>query len=249
MKHEFDPLGLRPETLLAAAAERRLSVSGMEIDGAGRISSFSMECRRGHRSANGKPVTTRSVSCPACAGRRGRLVPVGSIAEDAASRGGRLVSRENPGGREKLEWECSAGHRFEAELSSVRHSGSWCPHCAESTGEMLARKAIEEISGRRFPKARPSWLVGPTGRPLELDGFCEELGIAFEYQGRQHDGVDPFFHDSPEDFEMAALRDRMKRDGCRRLGIELIVVPQVDPPTPDRIMDAVRRLWLAAAGS
>jgi hypothetical protein len=50
----------------------------------------------------------------------------------------------------------------------------------------MARAAFQQIFGMSFPKKRPKWLRNSRGRQMELDGFNEILGIAFEYQGIQH---------------------------------------------------------------
>ena len=57
----------------------------------------------------------------------------------------------------------------------------------ETQGEFLSRQALTEIYQKDFTSCRPDFLQSPkTGSNLELDGYNEELGIAFEYNGRQH---------------------------------------------------------------
>ena len=60
-------------------------------------------------------------------------------------------------------------------------------------------------------------------RPLELDGYCEQLKIAFEYQGRQHDSNDTQFGG---DHLAQSERDKFKIDLCRELGVKLVKISQ-----------------------
>ena len=46
-----------------------------------------------------------------------------------------------------------------------------------------------------FKKVRPSWLINhETGFCLELDGYCKQLKLAFEYDGIQHHVYPNPFH-------------------------------------------------------
>jgi hypothetical protein len=57
-------------------------------------------------------------------------------------------------------------------------------------------------------------------RPFELDGYCEKLKIAFEYQG------DPSHWDvSHEKYPIVSERDQIKKQVCEQLGIKLIQIP------------------------
>jgi hypothetical protein len=91
--------------------------------------------------------------------------------------------------------------------------------------EQKARDIIQEITGRLFPKVRPLWMPGPRGPPLELDGYCEDLMLAFEYQGIQHYIEVKFFHRADGDFDYQVLCDKIKVDTCGLRGVQLIVIP------------------------
>ncbi len=65
---------------------------------------------------------------------------------------------------------------------------------------------------------------------LELDGFCEEIGVAFEYNGRQHYENVPFFHNNrPENLIAQQRRDSMKEELCFKHWIVLITIRYDDP--------------------
>ena len=96
----------------------------------------------------------------------------------------------------------------------------------ESRGESLCRKVLEITYKKPFPTARPSFLVNPeTGFNLELDGYNEELNLAFEYNGVQHYIYPNRFHKTEEDFIGQVRRDQYKKDACKLAGIYLLTIP------------------------
>lgn len=95
-----------------------------------------------------------------------------------------------------------------------------------SKGEMECRRVLEAIYGVKFNKIRPNWLINDkTGRALELDGYNEELKMAFEYNGEQHYKSNHYFHRSYQDFVNQVYRDEIKIDICDRMGVYVITVP------------------------
>ena len=87
-----------------------------------------------------------------------------------------------------MEWKCKKDHIWFSVFNSVKHGCSWCPYCSKSRSEKLCREILEEYTGLS------DWLKNSvSGNNLELDGFCEDLRLAFEYQGKQHDEYIPFF--------------------------------------------------------
>lgn len=123
--------------------------------------------------------------CPSCSGNAPKsLEDLRAVAE---ARGGKLLSLTYTNVEATYEFECSKGHLFSNRYSHVVNRGQWCPTCNKgSKSEELARVAFQHVFGTPFPKQRPKWLRNDRGRQMELDGFAEELGIAFEYQGIQH---------------------------------------------------------------
>ena len=61
-----------------------------------------------------------------------------------------------------------------------------------------------------------------TGFCLELDGYCKQLKLAFEYDGIQHHVYPNPFHKSKEEFNRQRKRDEMKDRKCKRHGTTLI---------------------------
>ena len=96
----------------------------------------------------------------------------------------------------------------------------------ESEGEHACRKALTAIYQKPFPSTRPDFLKSPvTGQNLELDGYNQELGIAFEYNGKQHYEFPNKFHKRKEQFMEQIKRDKWKTEQCNMNGVYLIPVP------------------------
>jgi hypothetical protein len=151
--------------------------------------------------------------CPACDVERRRLhpprpqIPRGSVEELVQGRGGEIVQvldAQWNGLRTRLEIRCADGHEWNVTAGNLVHAGSWCPEC-RNKGERIVRAIFEATFGTRFPKSRPSWLQAATGKKLELDGYCESLRLAFEYQGPHHFAE-----------ESVRATDTLKRKACAR---------------------------------
>jgi transposase-like protein/predicted RNA-binding Zn-ribbon protein involved in translation (DUF1610 family) len=92
---------------------------------------------------------------------------------------------------------------------------------------------MEALLMGKFPPARPDWLRG-----LKLDGYNEEKGLAFEYDGEQHRKRNPFYHPTEERFVSQRERDQRKDQGCLAQGIRLI---RVDTPNIYEMEKCIRR--------
>lgn len=167
--------------------------------------------------------------CGKCAGlARGTIDAMRAM---AAARGGKCLSSDYKGNKHKLLWRCEAGHEWWAVPNSIS-SGRWCSECGNpgnSIGERLCRAIMARMFRAEFPRTWPAWLVSNQGRRLELDGYAERLGIAFEYQGRHH--YKPSGWHSPEAVAAQQERDRTKVRICHDRGVRLVVVPEFKPWT------------------
>lgn len=143
----------------------------------------------------------------------------------AKSRGGALISSKIINSKEKLKWKCSEDHFFNASFSSVKNGNTWCPYCAGNwRSEEICRAFLEEGFNKKFPKFRSDWLKNTKGYQLELDGYCEELGLAFEHHGIQHYQTVDFFN-SNTTLENNIKNDNIKKDLCNKFGVKLIIIP------------------------
>jgi hypothetical protein len=156
----------------------------------------------------------------------------------AAERGGRCLSPQYCGDAAKLTWACALGHSWKAAPTKIKQ-GRWCPECSSGLGERLVRFHLEAIFGVPFPKVRPSWLLSPTGRPMELDGYNEALGLAFEHDGPQHREPVKFFG-GPERAALQRSHDELKDRICEVRGVVLV---RVDERVQSRVL---RQVLLAA---
>ena len=108
--------------------------------------------------------------------------------------------------RNKHNWSCVFGHNFQRSFSQIQNSIknyiNPCTKCnPKSNNEEILRFILESMTLKKFPKRKPDWLIDDvTGNRLELDGYSEEIGLAFEYDGRQHQKHIKYFHPEKEDF-------------------------------------------------
>jgi hypothetical protein len=131
-----------------------------------------------------------------------------------------LLSKEYIGAHKSLDIKCNNGHFYNANYSNFQQ-GKRCPHCRHKN-EQEVRAIFEMIFKKPFVKCRPGWLKNPiTGSKLELDGYNEELKIAFEYNGEYH--YNPFHGE--DILRSQKLRDSFKEMYCNINNVILIVVP------------------------
>lgn len=160
-------------------------------------------------------VVYKNKWCPACAGNK--RLQINDAVRLATTRGGSCLSTEYKNASSKLKWKCQHGHEWQASYNNVR-GGSWCPYCVGLFGETVVRLFLEEYFQKPFVKIRPAWLGN-----LELDGYCENIGVAFEYNGPQHHDINHKFYT-----EQLKNRDNKKRILCRQRGITLIDIPYIN---------------------
>lgn len=162
--------------------------------------------------------------CPICSFNRKRdtIEVMQSIAND---RGGWCLSSEYVNQNTKLRWKCAHGHTWLAVPGSIKNQGSWCGVCSSGIAERICRSYFRQIFGLPFPKRRPRWLKNSRGNQMELDGYCQELYLAFEHQGGQHYEKSHHFGQSDQDFTKRQIDDRAKVQLCKERGIRLVCVP------------------------
>ncbi len=91
--------------------------------------------------------------------------------------------------------------------------------------EERCRKIFEDIFQVNFDKSYPRWLKSERGGQMHLDGYNNNLKIAFEYQGEQHYRFVPYWHRNSETFEQRQADDRWKKKLCKERDVILIEIP------------------------
>lgn len=102
--------------------------------------------------------------------------------------------------------------------------------CTQWKTENMMRKLVSQIiPNLTFKHIRPDFLRNETGKDrrnnLELDFFCQEIKLAFEFNGRQHYVFTPFFHRTHDTFLEQKRKDELKVCLCENHGIYLISCP------------------------
>lgn len=122
---------------------------------------------------------------------------------------------------EKYWFGCElCGSKFHKRLYNVNLYDNWCSCIGYWKTERECREILEHLTRMPFPKASRF-----LDNRWELDGYCEELSIAFEYQGEQHYYFIEHFHKTLDKFLERHIVDRIKKQLCDELGIRLIVIP------------------------
>lgn len=184
-----------------------------------------VKCEKGHIWKTNYKNLKSNHWCKVCAGSKLTLEDAQQI---AFKRDGKCLSTVYVNNSGPLLWECRYGHQWKATLGAVRTGnkgkGSWCPECASGLYERICRKYLETIFNKSFPKVRPIWLINDNNNRLELDGYCEELGVAFEHNGTQHYDSETYFK---EDFNGRKRNDECKLQLCQQYNVKIIIIPEL----------------------
>lgn len=185
-----------------------------------KVKVVDVECAKGHawtpRIGN---LVNRDSWCPECYGNAPHKLE--DLHAWATELGGKCLHEGPYGGlKSNYLWECGrCAYQWSATWSNVRNHGSWCPECRTSITEHIARAAFQEnFPGETFAKNYDA--VG-----MELDGYSENLRLAFEYDGIQHRKRVDHFQRTEGAFEAQRQRDAEKDDRCEDADITLIRIP------------------------
>ncbi len=181
---------------------------------------LNVKCAKGHI----YPVTFASFQygsrCQICFGNQ--KLTFEFVKGFIENKGSKLLSKEYIGSHYKLNVECPKGHKYPVRFNDFR-KGNKCPTCNDYRNENECREIFEKLTGYKFIKMRHNWIRNPkTNYPLELDGYCEELKIAFEHDGDQHHKYNKFFHRNGNSLEEIQFRDRVKDKLCPENGVKLL---------------------------
>lgn len=120
-----------------------------------------------------------------------------------------------------LEYLCTNCGALISKTWIMIRRNSACGQCSGYKSEMYSRQIMEFITAEKFKRCRPAFL-----RNYELDGYCEKIRMAMEFQGEQHFRyIEVFYRGNHEKFRETMRRDREKIQICETIGIQLICIP------------------------
>jgi hypothetical protein len=188
-------------------------------------SNLGWRCAQGHtwEATPSNISKTNGTWCPWCAGVGPRNLE--QMMALARERGGFCLSKKYVNLRTKLWWRCKNNHEFRIAPGHAIHRNQWCSLCTKFVSERICRGVFETLFQKKFPKTRPNWLTTGRNERSELDGYCAQLGLAFEYHGEQHYRRVRHFHRRASVFVKRRTDDLRKMSLCRARGVQLVVVP------------------------
>lgn len=180
-----------------------------------------VECDKGHRWLAFPQHLKRGIWCRKCNGSAPHTLE--DVRKLVESRGGKLLSTKYINDMTKVLCQCAENHIWEISPNNMKR-GKWCPTCNSGIGERVCRLAFEKIFQKHFNKVRPNWLRNNLGFVMELDGYNEELKLAFEHQGTQH-----YSNKTNHRFvkENLAQNDKEKFELCKSRGVSIVYIPEV----------------------
>ena len=190
-----------------------------------RSSPIKIKCKNGHSYHSYWNYIKEIKGCRYCTHQVNRTLE--ECQEKAKEKGGKCLSTEYIPGKVKLLWRCKFGHEWKATADSILNGGHWCPTCSKGLGERICREFFEQIFKKPFLSVKPSWLLGPNGGIMQLDGYNEELNLAFEHDGEQHNRITTIYTKTKEALVKRKLIDKTKNELCKKNGITLIRIPEV----------------------
>lgn len=169
---------------------------------------------------------SRNHGCPKCA-RTNSMLSASEIAKRMQSRGVIALSGYSGASTNAMFVCAKYKHKWRAKWGDIIRKdgrGTGCPHCADSINERTARRCMEEATGWKFPKCRPSFLKGRGKQPMELDGFNIKHRLGFEYQGQQHYLLMRHWGGNTA-LAAQRRRDDRKRHLCHYHGVRIVRIP------------------------
>lgn len=187
------------------------------------------KCSNGHElSRNLCRQKDKIYFCEIC--ENGENTSIEDLRTLATARGGECLSIEYINGKTPYKWKCQHKHIWSASWFHVSSGNTWCPYCNHSTAEKICRLVFEKAYDADFPTLKPKWMLYKNKKTLELDGYNEELKIAFEHNGSQHYIVDGYFTRTEESLKSIKDRDEFKLMTCARddIKVKLVIIRELD---------------------
>jgi hypothetical protein len=219
-KSNFTKINKSIEKIKKIVKEKEgLVISDLQILHDNYINKIEVKCKNEHIWKTHHYYLFSGSWCPECAGNIKKSDEF--LIKVITDKGGQLISYyEN-----NVIVKCKFNHIWTTDRKIILNN-HWCNICCSGLYENICRSALEQIFKASFLKCRPEFLKHNNSK-LELDGFNEELKLAFEHQGVQHykAGV---FGMPEEEFQKIKYRDSVKEKLCLEHGVKLLIIPQLE---------------------
>ncbi len=182
-------------------------------------------CELGHKFETTPSSVQQGSWCPDCGGSK--KLEIEQLQELAKKRGGKLLSKKYKNSQTKMRWQCSNGHIWDATTRGIKNKGQWCPECVFYYSEALCRTTMEQLFNKKFPRSYPEWLINSNYQKMELDGYCSEIKLGFEYNGPQHYKTG-FFYSTKKNLFKRIDDDKEKLRLCKKNGVCLLIFSYKD---------------------
>jgi len=181
----------------------------------------------GHEAFAPYNAIQQGLCCPRCADNA--RITKEEYAALALARGGELIEMAKSAVHPS-KWLCSRGHKFVRSYTSLAQTETFCTVCSAGLAERQCKAAAEQLLRLPFQKVRLKQLRGIGGGPLELDIYNASLKLAIEHNGWQHYEPQMGWGGKPA-FERQVEHDRRRREFCKRKGITLIEIQELNTVT------------------
>lgn len=181
----------------------------------------------GHETFAPYNAIQQGLSCPKCA--HNARITKDEYEALALARGGQLLEMAKSSLHHST-WLCNRGHKFYRSYASLSQAETFCNVCSAGLAERQCKAAAEQLFRVPFQKVRVKELRGIGDRPLELDIYNASLKLAIEHNGWQH--YEPQMDWGGEAaFRKQNEHDQRRRDFCRRKGITLVEIRELNTVT------------------
>lgn len=178
------------------------------------------KCLVGHRWMSTPQNVRDGRWCISCGRRKSKLNKIIQIIE---SKGGKCLTDSYYNQNSLISVRCQNGHIWTTKYLYLQR-GTWCPKCTlKNVKEDQCRFILEQLTGYKFPTNREI-----LGNKQHLDGYCEELNLAFEYDGEHHFKLVTQFHDNRTNLKYRQNKDLIKNELCKSMGINLIRISYLE---------------------
>lgn len=206
---------------------------------------YTFECTAGHEFSRRYGNLTQNPKCPTCKKQEVKQynkLDLEYWIKYCKDKDIEVLSNKYKNARTALHLKCKiCSCEFHNSPCNIK-AGSGCPKCNNATSkvEEKVREIFESKFGKLFPSIRPNFMKNPkTKMNLELDGYCEELKLAFEYDGEFHYKENPY---RSEGLQKRKELDRLKDMLCKKNKVKLIRIPYTEKDNLIEFIESLEKL-------